>query len=89
AAGQPLAVYERAYRHICRNYYVMTTLILALTRHPRLRHRAVALLGKRPALFARLLAITGGQAPLAALLPRPRWPGRRDLVAPPRAKSPH
>jgi flavin-dependent dehydrogenase len=52
-----LDLYERAHRRINRLPNVMTGLVLALERRPRLRARAVRALAAEPALFSRLLGI--------------------------------
>ena len=52
-----LGRYEKAHRRINRLPNVMTGLVLALERRPRLRARAVRALAAEPALFSRLLGI--------------------------------
>ncbi len=52
-----LSRYESAHRRINRLPNVMTGLVLALERRPRLRARAVRALAAEPALFSRLLGI--------------------------------
>lgn len=56
ARGQPLASYERRYRQVYRRYALMAKLALTLARRPSLRKHAIALLGRWPGLFSRLLA---------------------------------
>jgi len=52
-----LALYAAAHRRINRLPNTMTSLMLALERRPRLRHRAIRALAAEPALFSRLLGI--------------------------------
>jgi flavin-dependent dehydrogenase len=52
-----LTLYAAAHRRINRLPNTMTSLMLALERRPRLRHRAVRALAAEPALFSRLLGI--------------------------------
>lgn len=47
----------------------MTRLLLEIAARPRLRRRVVAMLAREPEVFARMLAISGGEAPLASLGP--------------------
>jgi flavin-dependent dehydrogenase len=55
--GGNLAPYSIAHRRINRLPNFMTSLMLCLERHPRLRARAVRALAAEPALFSRLLGI--------------------------------
>ena len=52
-----LSRYAAAHRRINRLPNFMTSTVLALERHPRLRRRALRALAAEPALFARLLGI--------------------------------
>jgi menaquinone-9 beta-reductase len=52
-----LSLYGAAWRRINRLPNVMTSLVLALERRPRLRRRVIRALAAEPALFSRLLGI--------------------------------
>jgi flavin-dependent dehydrogenase len=71
AAGAPfpggLPSYGRVCRRIGRLPDIMTALVLALERHPRLRRRAFSALAAEPALFSRLLGIHARTLPPAGL----------------------
>lgn len=54
-----LSLYAAAHRRISRLPDFMTSMVLALERHPRLRRRALRALAAEPALFSRLLGIHG------------------------------
>ena len=69
ASGESLDAYEGAYRALSRNYYIMTRALLLLATRPRLRARVLRGLAAHPPAFAKLLAITGGEAPLTELAP--------------------
>jgi flavin-dependent dehydrogenase len=64
AAGEPLAAYERRYRLVTRDYYRLTSGLLAATRMPWLRHRLVPALAAAPRLFDRLVQINAGERPI-------------------------
>lgn len=59
-----LAPYVRACRSLARLGDVMTEVLLFCERHPSLRRRLVRELGRRPALFSRLLGAHARQLPL-------------------------
>ena len=60
--------YARAHREQARRPALMGDLLLTLARNDRLRTRSIRMLTKRPKLFARLLAVHTGRAPLGDLL---------------------
>ncbi len=62
AAGD-LTRYRREQRRLARLPELLTRLLLAAERRPRLRRRLIAALGQDPALFARLLGIHSGALP--------------------------
>jgi flavin-dependent dehydrogenase len=62
AAGD-LAGYPAAHRRINRLPNLMTGLVLAMERRPRLRARALRALAAEPALFSRLLGIHARTVP--------------------------
>ena len=78
-----LGLYAAAHRRINRLPNLMTGLVLALERRPRLRARAIRALAAEPALFSRLLGIHART--LAAAGSRPRrfsgWLWRVDFPA--------
>jgi flavin-dependent dehydrogenase len=67
ATGEPLAAYDRRYRHLAREYTVLTNTLLVLRRYPGLRTAVIAALQRAPDLFDRLLAINAGQLPISSL----------------------
>jgi flavin-dependent dehydrogenase len=66
AAGD-LAAYERACRRLARLTDGLTETLLFCERRPWLRRRLVRELGRRPALFSRLLGAHARQLPLRAV----------------------
>lgn len=56
ARGEPLRIYDQAYRRLSRSYYLMTTALLAAASRPRMRRLAFKALAGWPALFDKLLA---------------------------------
>jgi menaquinone-9 beta-reductase len=62
-----LAGYARASTRLRRVPELVTHLTLVLSRHPRLRRRAVAALAADPALFSRLLGVLGARGAVRAV----------------------
>ncbi len=60
-----LAAYARAHRRLCRLPDALTSLLLAVERHPRLRRRMIRALAAEPALFSRLLGVHARSLPVA------------------------
>jgi flavin-dependent dehydrogenase len=63
-----LPSYARAHHALARMPTLMGNLLLTLARNEKLRTRSIRMLGKRPQLFARLLAVHTGRAALGDLL---------------------
>jgi len=63
ASREALRPWERAVGSRYRRYALVTALVLALARRPRLRRRALAFLAARPELFAGLVARAIGEGP--------------------------
>jgi flavin-dependent dehydrogenase len=68
AAGN-LSAYAAAYRRIVAAPERLTRATLLLTRHRKLRHRVIGVLGRDPRLFARLLEAQNGEASFAGAAP--------------------
>jgi hypothetical protein len=66
--GGELSLYASEHRRLSRRYRAMAELVLCLSRHPRIRDRAVAHLAAHPERFERLLAIADDRAPWSSLL---------------------
>ncbi len=79
AAGD-VATYALAHRRQSRVPNLFTEAALGLSRHPRLRRRALGALAGEPALFDRILAIHGGDAELRTLVSAPLARGTLHLV---------
>lgn len=58
-----MIAYEQAYQAIMRPYYLLTHLVLWLSRHPTLAEQTIGLLGQRPRLFQFLLSANMGLFP--------------------------
>jgi flavin-dependent dehydrogenase len=67
AEENALTGYEAAYRHLSRNYYWMSKLLLAVGKRPRLRRALIESLAERPEIFERLLAISTGESEARSL----------------------
>ncbi len=61
AAGEPQA-YERRYRHITREYYWLTGMLLHISRRRWLHRPMIEALARVPALFDKCLALLGGES---------------------------
>lgn len=59
--------YQRRYRAIVRSYYFTTSLVLWLSRHPRLFARVLRGLAFRPAVFRHMLSVNMGTRSMSAL----------------------
>jgi flavin-dependent dehydrogenase len=67
AAGRPLAAYERRYRRLSRDFYLLTGTLLAATRIAPLRRRLVPCLAAHAEVFERLVQINAGQRPIRSV----------------------
>lgn len=66
----PLREYDRFHRALVRNSDWLARITLALGARSTVAETVIRNLSRRPELFARLVAINGGEASLAALRPR-------------------
>ncbi|MDH3403374.1 MAG: NAD(P)/FAD-dependent oxidoreductase [Acidobacteriota bacterium] len=82
-AGGDLRPYPRAVRRLTRRPYLFIRLLLAAEARPAARRRMLRALAASPELFARLLAIHGGERPLSTLGWSGAWRLARGLAAPP------
>jgi flavin-dependent dehydrogenase len=64
---QNLSLYAKKREAIVKDPERLTRLVLLLERFPTLARRAIPALKARPALFQKLLAVQGGEAPLSSL----------------------
>jgi flavin-dependent dehydrogenase len=64
------ARYGRRRAALVRDSNLMSRLALLISRDPRLARFAIANLQRRPATFARLVAVNAGELPLSSLRPR-------------------
>lgn len=71
AEGTPIeraqATYRRGRSAIFRDHMLLTFGLVELARHPFFARRAIARLGREPALFTRLLSVNNGTKPLTNL----------------------